>query len=96
MDGLSPLDEALANAQALLDAVEDPRADGTICGVTRHTARFEFICIREPHLNVRHRSRRGQVSDEDQSRSRRGEFTQGERHHFVNRWPNRPVPALAP
>lgn len=79
-----------------LEAVEHPDVKPGICGHTRTIGRFEWICVREPHENVyrrRRRSRHGEpyTTEQPQYPPRPGESVQGDRHWFVNRWPNRNV-----
>lgn len=66
---------------------QDHRVRDDICGVTEIWGGTEFICIRPPHAAVYTRN----TSDRTHTK---GDLIfsaapQGDRHHFVNRWPNR-------
>lgn len=71
---------------------EDPRATGDICGVTVHTARFEFICVKPPH-DPQYQRRGGyrETPGNDAHPERLGSPAARDRHYMVNRWPNRPI-----
>lgn len=63
-----------------MDDKEDPRVQKGICGVTKNSGRFEWICIKRPHARVYSR-RSGSLVFENNPNV--------DRHYFVNRYPNR-------
>lgn len=70
-----------------MDNVEDPRVREGICGVTTHTANFEWICVKKVHAKIytRHTSTRAYRKGDPKF----GTNPNVDRHYFVNRWPNR-------
>lgn len=73
---------------------ETPQAAGDICGHIVHTARYEWICINPPHDP--HYTRRGGTIPEPGNgphpARHDGHPAAADRHHYVNRYPYRPVP----
>lgn len=60
-----------------------------ICGVTTFTEHIEWICVRSVHGDVYQRK----TGDRTHNKGDMIFSTspKADQHHFVNRWPNRPI-----
>lgn len=62
--------------------VQDSRVDpdSEMCGIIDYSRRYEYICIKKPHMKESDLGRAAFNS--------RGEAHPGDRHHFVRRYPD--------